>query len=132
MSINIMIWNETLLINTYIFGWWGWRWWQYIDNPNNNINTCIICIGYYTVDCTIPKYIWTSAQMTIGSSNMVKLSGHESKYIRYCTVNCVITFLLYIQVFKENATFKLHFALIFLPCNKHNVTYIRFLKYMHF
>jgi len=23
----------------------------------------IIIIGYYTVDCTIPKYIWTSAQM---------------------------------------------------------------------
>ena len=35
---------ETLLINTYIFGGWGWRWWQYIDIPNNNINTCIICI----------------------------------------------------------------------------------------
>jgi len=26
-------------------------------------NTCVI-IGYYTVDCAIPKYIWTSAQMT--------------------------------------------------------------------
>ena len=26
-----MIWNETLLINTYIYGWWGWRWWQDID-----------------------------------------------------------------------------------------------------
>ena len=24
----------------------------------------LIFIGYYTVDCTIPKYIWTSAQMT--------------------------------------------------------------------
>ena len=42
--INIMIWNETLLINNYIFGGWGWRWWQDIDKPNNNINTCIICI----------------------------------------------------------------------------------------
>ena len=24
----------------------------------------ITIIGYYTVDCTIPKYIWTSGQMT--------------------------------------------------------------------
>jgi len=37
-------------------------------------------LGYYTVDCTIPKYIWTSAYMTsiseepIGESNMVKSS----------------------------------------------------------
>ena len=67
-----------------------------------------ICIGYYTVDCTIPTYIWTSAQMTtIG------------------TVNCIITLLLYIQLFKENVTFKLHVVLIVLPC-KQNVTYIRF------
>ena len=42
-----------------------------------------IIIGYYTVDCTIPNYIWTSAQMTtildepISDSNMVKTSGHE-------------------------------------------------------
>ena len=35
MIINKMIWNETLLINTYIFGGWGWRWWQDIDKPNN-------------------------------------------------------------------------------------------------
>ena len=49
----------------------------------------------------------------------------------YCTVNCIITFLLYIQLFKENATFKLHFVLIVLPCKQQNVTYIRFLNYMH-
>ena len=67
----------------------------------------------------------------ISSSNMIKLSGHESKCIRYCTVNCVITFLLYIQLLKENATFKLHFVLIVLPCKQQNVTYIRFLNYMH-
>ena len=42
-----------------------------------------IIIDYYTVDCTIPKYIWTSANMTtileepIDESNMVKLSGHN-------------------------------------------------------
>ena len=42
-----------------------------------------IIIGYYTVDCTIPNYIWTSAQMTtiwdepISDSNMVKTAGHE-------------------------------------------------------
>ena len=41
-----------------------------------------------TVDCTIPKYIWTSAQMTtlleepIGESNMVKLPGHVYKNIQ--------------------------------------------------
>ena len=39
---------------------------------------------------------------------------------RYCTVNCIIIFLLYIQLFKENATFKLLY-----------ITYIRFLNYMH-
>ena len=32
--------------------------------------------------------------------------------------------LLYIQLFKENVIFKLHLALIVLPCKKHNVTYI--------
>jgi len=30
--------------STNIFGRWGWRWWQDIDKPNNDINTCIICI----------------------------------------------------------------------------------------
>jgi len=61
-------------------------------------------------------------------------SGHlgtSPNIVRYCTVNCIITFLLYIQLFKENATFKLHVVLIVLPCEQQNVTYIRFLKYMH-
>ena len=31
-----------------------------------------------------------------------------------------LPFILYIQLFKENATFKLHFVLIVLPCKKHN------------
>ena len=44
--------------------------------------------------------------------------------------NCIITFLLYIQWFKENATVKLHFVLIILPCKQQNVTYIRLLNYM--
>ena len=45
----------------------------------------LISIGYYTVDYTIPKYIWTSTRMTIildmpiGEFNMVKSSGCESK-----------------------------------------------------
>ena len=52
---------------------------------------------------------------------MVKLSGHEFCFV----VNCIITFLLYIQLFKENATFKLHFVIIVLPCKQQNVTYIR-------
>ena len=34
-------------------------------------------------------------------------------------------------IFKENATFKLHFVLIVLPCKQQNVTYIGFLNYMH-
>ena len=38
--------------------------------------------------------------------------------------------LLYIQRFKENATVKLHFVLIILPCKQQNVTYIRLLNYM--
>ena len=36
----IMKWN----IIDYIFGGWGWKWWQDIDKPNNSINTCILCI----------------------------------------------------------------------------------------
>ena len=43
-----------------------------------DISDTTIIIGYYTVDCTIPKNIWTSAQMT---TNMVKSSGRETKYI---------------------------------------------------
>jgi len=35
----MVIRSETLLINTYIFGGWKWRWWQDIDKPNNNINS---------------------------------------------------------------------------------------------
>jgi len=38
----------------------------------------------------------------------------------------MITFLLYNQLFKENAIFKLHFVLIVLPCKQQKVTYIRF------
>ena len=29
-----------------------------------HVNNHTILIGYYTDDCTIPEYIWTSAQMT--------------------------------------------------------------------
>jgi len=35
-----------------------------------------ISIGYYTVDCTIPNYIWTSAQMT---TNIFKLYALVTK-----------------------------------------------------
>jgi len=42
--------------------------------------------------------------------------GTSPTIFRHCTVNCIITFLLYMQLFKENATFKLQFALIVLPC----------------
>ena len=35
MSINIMIWNEQLLIKTDIFGGW-WRWWQDIDGDDHD------------------------------------------------------------------------------------------------
>ena len=48
----------------------------YIDSHIVCSGYITILIGYYTVDCTIPNYIWP-----IGSSNMVKSSGHESKYI---------------------------------------------------
>ena len=57
--------------------------------------------------------------------------GKSPNIFRYCTVNCIITFLLYIQLLKENATFKLHFVLIVLPCKQQNFTYIRFLNDMH-
>ena len=95
------------------------------------VNIHPIFKGYYTVDCTIPKYVWTSAQMTLpywtildpkGKSNMVKSSGTSPNIFRYCTVNCIITFLLYIQLFKVNATLKLHFVRIVLPCKQQNVT----------
>ena len=45
--INIMIWNETFLINTYIFGGCGWRWWQDIDDP---------ILPYLTIDVIF--HIW--------------------------------------------------------------------------
>ena len=46
--------------------------WKYEKDDLGILDVQPIIIGYYTIDCTIPKYIWTSAQMT---------SGHESKYI---------------------------------------------------
>ena len=87
-----------------------------------------ICIDYYTVDYTIPNYIWTSAYRLVQYGSHL---GTSPNIFRYCTVNCKITLLLYIQLFKENATFKLHFVLIVLPCKQQNVRYIRFLKHMH-
>ena len=51
--------------------------------PPDTYNMHSILIGYYTVDCTILKYIWTSAQMTTildeqkGESNVAKSSRHE-------------------------------------------------------
>ena len=38
-----------------------------------------------------------------------------------------IFIITFVNLFKENATFKLHFVLTVLPCKKQNVTYIRFL-----
>ena len=55
----------------------------------------IIFIGYYTVDCTIPIHIWTSA------CRLVQYGSHlctSPNIFRYCTVNCIMTFLLYIQL----------------------------------
>jgi len=57
---------------------------------------------------------------------MVKSSGHESKYISVLYSQLYNYLLLYIQLFKENATFELHIVLIVLPCKQQNVTYIRF------
>ena len=72
------------------------------------------------------QYIWP-----IGESNMVKLSGHESKYISVLYSQLYNNLLLHIQLFKVNATFKLHCVFIVLPCKQHNVTYNRLLNYMH-
>ena len=84
----------------------------------------------------MPKCIWTSAHMTtILDDRRVQYGSHlgtSPNIFRYCTVNCIITFLLYIQLFKENVTFKLHFVLIVLPCKQQNVSYIRFLNDIHF
>jgi len=52
--INIMIWNETFLINTYIFGGCGWRWWQDIDDP---------ILPYLTMDVIF--HIWQSMTYSI-------------------------------------------------------------------
>ena len=85
----------------------------------SNIMDCELFIGYYTVDCTIPTYIWTSAQMTtilVNTIHYVSHLGTSPIIFRYWTVNCIITVLLYIQLFKENATFKLQFVFIVLPC----------------
>ena len=98
-----------------------------------------ICIGYYTVDCTIPKYILTIAQMTsileepIGEFNMVNSSWHETKFISvlYSQLYNYLFIINVIQLFKETVTFKLHCVLIVLPCKQQNVTNIRFLNYRH-
>ena len=72
----------------------------------------------------------TDDECPIGESNMEKSSGHESKYISVL-YSQLYNFVLYIQLFKENVTFKLHFDFIVLPCKQQNVTNIRFLNYMH-
>jgi len=56
------------------------------------------------------------------TSNMINSSGHEAKYILVLYSQLYKYILLYIQLFKENATFKLHFVLIVLPCKQKNVT----------
>ena len=95
----------------------------------------MLFIGYYTVDCTISNYIWTSAQMTtildepIRESNTVKSSGHESKYSSVLYSQLYNYLLLYIQLFKENATFKLHFVLIVLLCMWTTTRYIHSILY---
>jgi len=61
------------------------------------------------------------------TTNVVKASGHESKYISALYSQLYNYLLLYIQLFKEKATF----VLIVLPCKQENVTYILFLKFMH-
>jgi len=66
-----MIRNETFLINTYIFGGWGWRWWQDIEKPNNNMNTCIICMQLFNV---IVLILLTHAGNNIDRSKTVMLS----------------------------------------------------------
>ena len=48
--------------------------------------------------------------------------------IYFGIVQSTVYFLLYIQLFKENATFKLQFVLFVLPCKQQHVTYIRFFK----
>ena len=50
--------------------------------------------------------------------------GHADKRVQYGKV-------IWVRVQNENTTFKLHVVLIVLPCKQQNVTYIRFLKYMH-
>jgi len=74
--------------------------------------------------------MFATPSIFIGSSNMVVIWALVQIFFGI-VVNCIMTFLLYIQLFKENATFKIHFVLIVLPCKQQNVTYIRFLNYMH-
>ena len=50
--------------------------------------------------------------------------GTSPNIVRYCTVNCIIAFLLYIQLFKENSTIKFDFVLIVLPCMQTTKRYI--------
>ena len=70
----------------------------------------------------------TNDHLTVGGGVSTLL--HNSIIIVYYTVNFIITYLLYTQLFKENATFKLQFVLIVLPCKQQNVRCIRFLNYM--
>ena len=76
-----------------------------------------ICIGYYTVDYTIPNYIWTSAYRLVQIYfGIVQLTV---KLRCYYISNCLKKMPL------------LHIVLIVVPCKQQNVTYIRFLKHMH-
>ena len=51
---------------------------------------------------------------------------------RYCTVNCIMTFLLYSNCLKKMPLLNyILFLLSYYVCEQQNVTYIRFLNYMH-
>ena len=63
--------------------------------------------------------------------NMVVIWARVQIYFGIVQSTVYLPFLLYIQLFKENATFQLQFVLIVFPCKQQNVTYIWFLKYMH-
>jgi len=56
----------------------------------------------YTVYCTIPKYIWTRAPLSL--SALVQYGSHRGtcpNIFRYCTVNCIITYTYCISVAKR-------------------------------
>jgi len=65
------------------------------------------------------QQLLSQGETVVAFPNMVTLSWHEFKYILVLYSYLYNYLLLY--MYCSNATFKIHFFLIFLPCKNHNL-----------